>query len=475
MKRLSLIAIVLATACGDDNNPSNPTPDAPDVIPDAPPDAPDPFVAPTPFSVPLSMLGQDQLQAAAAAPGGGFYAAGFAAPALDGPRALVVLKMTTTGPDNTFGTMGVAVTPVVFVGGSDEVDLEVQSDGKVLVSGTVASPTITGDRDVAVARLLTDGTLDPDFGTAGVATISVGEAINTPLVGLDASRGLAVDPEGRILIHAASRGDGLATGGGPRVDTDFTVIRLTTAGVIDTTFATATNNRFKLDIEEKNATVRFIKALPDGGILAGGYANGTSVSMEGPQAVVYRLTSAGVLDPAWTTNPFHSKVLSTQTEVYNVAIHANGTFTTAGYGRDAGARNDYISLKFDLATGVRDTTFGGAVGGAVVFDPDGLELGSNCRNAIALPGNKTALIGSTGPGNMPEQNAVVAFLDANGELDTAYGDGVHVFELGLNGNDQFWGGIVSGDNLLVVGYQGGLMPQTEAMNDNSYGVIFPLQ
>jgi uncharacterized delta-60 repeat protein len=483
MKRLSLIPMLFAMACGDDSPPNNPDVDAP-VQPDAPePDAPpEPFVAPTPFGVPLSQAGEDQLMAAAAAPGGGFYAAGFAAQAIGGPKSVVVVKMTTTGPDNTFGTMGVAITPMIFIGGLDDIDLAVQADGKVLVSATVAdaTPPVAGDRDVAVARLNADGTLDATFGTAGVATISVGEAIddNGTVRGQDSARGLAVDATGLIYVHAASRGDGDRTAGGPRIDTDFTVIRLTAAGAIDPTWATATNNRFKLDIQETNATVRFIKALPGGGILAGGYAV-TPISMQtgtGPQAVIYRLTSTGTLDPAWTTNPFHESVLSTQTEVYNVAVHDNGTFTTAGYGRDSGERNDYISLKFDLATGVRDTSFGGAIGGAVVFDPDGLMLGSNCRNAIALPGGKTVMIGSTGPGNMPAQNAVVAILTADGELDTAYGDGVHVYELGANGNDQFWGGVVSGDNFLAVGLKGGgPSPQTADVNDDSFGVIFPIK
>jgi hypothetical protein len=91
-----------------------------------------------------------------------------------------------------------------------------------------------------------------------------------------------------------------------------------------------------------------------------------------------------------------------------------------------------------------------------------------------LPGGKTALIGSTGPGNMPSQDAAVAILTANGELDTSFGDGLHTFPLGANGNDQFWGGAVSGNNFVLVGYQGGGTAPSETVNDDSFGVIFSM-
>jgi hypothetical protein len=191
--------------------------------------------------------------------------------------------------------------------------------------------------------------------------------------------------------------------------------------------------------------------------------------------VLYKLTAAGALDTGWAGGGvFHDTVLAIQTEIYNFAVHGN-QLVTAGYGRNAGATNDFVSLRFDLATGARDLTWGGTTNGAVVFDPSGTMLGSNCRNAIALPNGRTALIGSTGPGNMPAQDAVFAILDANGRLDTSFGTGVHVYPLGANGNDQFWGGAVSGDSAVFVGYKGGGATQTETTNDDSYGVILPLR
>jgi uncharacterized delta-60 repeat protein len=325
---------------------------------------------------------------------------------------------------------------------------------------------------VAVVRLDTNGTVDTTFGVGGVRVLDLNTAVlnGANLVGLDVSRGLAVDPTGRIYIHAAQRGVGNATGGGPRIDTDFTVVRLTVDGALDT--AWGTGGKHLLDIQESNATPRGLQAFADGTVIAGGYANSPGVGTVQP--VMYKLTAAGALDAAWATGGvFHEAVLAVQTEVYGFAVHGN-QIVTAGYGRNAGTANDYVSLRFNLATGVRDTTWGGAPNGAVVIDPSGTMLGSNCRNAIALPNGKTALIGSTGPANMPAQDAVFAVLDANGRLDTTFGDGIHVYPLGSNGNDQLWGGTVSGNTAVFVGYKGGGATQTEQSNDDSFGVILRL-
>jgi hypothetical protein len=76
---------------------------------------------------------------------------------------------------------------------------------------------------------------------------------------------------------------------------------------------------------------------------------------------------------------------------------------------------------------------------------------------------------------MPTQDAVVAILTVDGKLDTTYGTGVHVFPLGSASNDQFWGGAVAGDALLITGWRGGGSTQTDTVNDDSHAVVFELQ
>ena len=127
---------------------------------------------------------------------------------------------------------------------------------------------------------------------------------------------------------------------------------------------------------------------------------------------------------------------------YNVAIHGSN-IVTGGYGRNTGTINDFISLRFNLDTGARDTTWGAPAftDGKVLFDPtpgDNM-AGSNCRNAVALPGGKTLLIGSSnrttnnGGANPEVQDAVFAVLTATGTLDTSFGTGVNTYKLGDDG------------------------------------------
>jgi uncharacterized delta-60 repeat protein len=445
--------------------------DAPPPMIDAGPDAPSPFVAPTPFAVPLSAAGPDQLQSATPGPNGSFYAAGFAAATLTGPKLVTVVKITSAGAlDTTFGGGdGIATTTLDFKGGSGEVGIAVQPSGKIIVTATVANLVNALDKDVAVTRLSSDGTVDATFGVAGVRQLDLGTAHdnNGTLAGLDAARGVALGAGGIIYVYALSHAPS------PRTDVDLTVVKLDADGTLDGTWGGG-DGRFTQDLQNVNETARGIKPLDDGGILIIGYAN--TPGLGSVQPVLVKLTSAGVLDTTFNgTGVWHDVVLAVQTEAYNVAVSGT-TAVTAGYGRASGDQNDWVSLRFDLTTGVRDTTWGGAPNGAVLIDASGMMISDNCRNAIALPGGRTMLLGSTGPSNMPAQDAAFAVLDSTGRLDAAFGDGLHTYALGANGNDQFWGGAVSGNRALMVGLKGGgaAAAQTETVNDDAWAVVLPM-
>lgn len=479
MKKLAWITTALAalSACGDNIKPDQ-LPDAGNLPADASPDSPvNPFSKPTPFQVPLSAAGPDQLQSATAGPSGMFYAAGFAATTVAGPKLVTVVRLTSTGLDTTFGQGGIATTSIEYRGGSGEIDIATQSDGKIIVTTTVANLLNAADRDIAVIRLLANGNVDTTFGLLGVRTLDLNSAIDSggTLTGLDAARDLAIDAQNRIYIYGVQRGEGNVTGGSsPRIDTDFAVVRLTANGDVDTAWGGG-DGKYLLDIysaaTHSSATSRGILALADGSVIAGGYANSAGLGTN--QAVLFKLTPAGALDTAFADQGlFHDTVLALQTEIYNFAVHGT-KIVTGGYGRNTGTANDWISMRFDVATGVRDTTWG-TTNGAVVFDPSGTMAGSNCRNAIGLPGGRTLLLGSFGPSNMPAQDAVFAILDSSGKLDTRFGTGIVSYQLGANGNDQFWGAAVSGNSTLVVGYKGGGSAQTDTVNDDSYGVVLPL-
>ena len=97
--------------------------------------------------------------------------------------------------DTTFGTSGVVVTPI---GTAADVpyDMEVQSDGKIVVVGSSYNAN-TGFEDLAVVRYNEDGTLDTTFRGTGKATTSFpgGTSVATSLV---------IGSDGRIVLAGAA-------------------------------------------------------------------------------------------------------------------------------------------------------------------------------------------------------------------------------------------------------------------------------
>jgi uncharacterized delta-60 repeat protein len=429
--------------------------------------------------VTLSATGPDQLMSAVAVPGGtGFYAAGFSAATPTGTKFLTVAKLTAAGAlDTTWGGGdGIVVTTVAFVGGNDDIDVAVQPGGKIIVTGPVANG-VAGDRDISITRLNADGTIDMPFGGSNTGTrvldLSTGSSFSGNTANYDAVRGVAVDSTGRIYLHGFVRGETAGAPPTPRADTDFAVIRLTVDGELDTSYGGG-DGTFVLDILNSMATARgAIFVQSDGKVIAGGYANSTATNSVQP--VLYRVNTDGTaLDTGFADQGlFHAVILAVQTEVYGFAVHANH-LVTAGYGRASGDTNDWVSLRFALSNGARDTTWGGATSGAVLFDPSGAvpAVGDNCRSALALPDGRTVLLGSSNSGN-PAQNAAFAVLSPTGQLDTLYGDGTHIYPLGADAQDQFWGGAVNGNNALIVGYSAypTTVTQTDTVNDNSYSLI----
>lgn len=494
-RALFFAAVFLAAACGDDDDPINPSYDA--RLPDAPltPDAgptfdatPPQFDAPPPLPgtnlVPLSAAGPDQLQSAVAGPSGSFYVAGYKAAAVESTsaRTVVVLKVLATGAlDNSFGGGdGIAETPLDHRGGTDEIDLVVQPSGKIVVSATVVDTAQPLDRDAALVRLDATGAMDNGFGVSGIRRLDWGKAVisGTPsaAAGTDAPRSLAVDADGRIYVHGVTRGAGQFNAM-DRTDLDFIVVRLSVDGEPDGNFGDS--GRHIEDIRgtvapmtPSNATARGIHVLSNGNILANGYSITAGVS-PGAQPVLYMLDTAGDRVPGFASGGlFHEAVLSAQTEVYNVAVHGDHV-VTGGYGSESGTQHDWISLRFALDDGERDTSWGGAANGVVVFDPSGAMISDNCRSAVALPGGKTMLLGSSGPANMPAQDAVYAVLSATGQVETVVKG---PFGEGNLGGDAFWSGAVSGSNAILVGWRGGgpAAMQTATMNDDAFIKILPL-
>lgn len=142
--------------------------------------------------------GVDRAMALALQPDGAIVLAGY------GVNDLAVVRYTGEGVlDEGFGAAGKVV--VSFNGQHSELRaVTVQPDGSIVAAGFTSVPGPTGNPgNFVVLRLLADGTQDPSFGTNGVVTTQVGSSALAYC--------MALLPDGRILLGgAASEGLALA-------------------------------------------------------------------------------------------------------------------------------------------------------------------------------------------------------------------------------------------------------------------------
>ena len=131
--------------------------------------------------------------------------------------------------DTSFGQGGLVLTGL-SAGDDFGIAMVVLRDGKLLVGGEVSSDY---DMDLAVARYNPDGSLDAGFGSAGWT--------RTDLDGWDDyAAGIAVQPDGKILLAGTSR-------------SDFVLVRYTADGSLDATFGSGWlgTHRFFGDLKMK--------------------------------------------------------------------------------------------------------------------------------------------------------------------------------------------------------------------------------
>jgi uncharacterized delta-60 repeat protein len=107
--------------------------------------------------------------------------------------------------DPGFGSGGL-ITTAFGVEDEEAFSVAIQSDGKILAAGYSEN---SNNIDFAMVRYLTNGTLDPGFGTGGKITTAIGS-------GLDEGHSLAIQSDGKIVLA------GISFNG---TDNDFAVVR----------------------------------------------------------------------------------------------------------------------------------------------------------------------------------------------------------------------------------------------------------
>jgi uncharacterized delta-60 repeat protein len=263
-----------------------------------------------------------------------------------------------------------------------------QPDGKILVGGDFTS--FNGTTINRIARLNTDGSLDPTF----VPGTGADDTVNHILV----------QPDGNILVG----GSFTSFNGTPRNG----LVRLLPGGARDTTFADFTGPVV--------FSIRALALQTDGRILVGGAFYHQTGNL---RASLRRLTSSGAVDATFTglvqgaSNAFNPSFLGA---VNQVAVQPDGLILVAGdFSQFNGsARSGLARL---TSTGALDATFAPVLNDsaeALLLLPDG---------RLLVGGNFTTVggIGATR----------IARLQSSGALDTAFaaagGHGASVSDFAL--------------------------------------------
>jgi uncharacterized delta-60 repeat protein len=186
--------------------------------------------------------------------------------------------------DQTFGLNG--TLNLNFGNQTNVVDVDVNSNGKIIVAGTVANAA--AGNDIFVAQYNSNGTLDTTFGVNGV-TITVTNLDET-------ISDLEIQPDGKIVLVGRQQVfEGVTT------IFDFLVVRYNAAGQLDNTFSDdgfVTVNQNQQDVFNK------VAVQLDGKIVAVGSTTET-VGLR----MVFRFNPNGTIDSTFQNNGFFTQTI----------------------------------------------------------------------------------------------------------------------------------------------------------------------
>ncbi len=324
---------------------------------------------------------------------------------------------------------------------ADAYDVAFQSDGKIVVVGE--SFIAGSDNSFAVTRLMSDGQLDTSFSSDGKA--EVGFNLGPEGFENDQAQAVAIQSDGKILV--AGYAERAAN------SYDIAIVRLNSDGSLDTSFDSDGRKTVSLSANGIEVATSLL-VLSDGKILVGGGFQAPSGSLQG---FVLRLTSAGALDTTfgagsagYTAITFHDSGNDGGIDaVADLALDSSGRIIAVGSSYSASGDYD-LGIARLTASGSLSTSFGDdeTVGGT---NPDGtktlaIDFGASADDyatgvKIASDG-KIYVAGYFAVGfsiTDLSDNFVLARFTSSGLLDTTYAFGQGytntAFDLGTNDED----------------------------------------
>jgi uncharacterized delta-60 repeat protein len=301
-------------------------------------------------------------------------------------------------------------------------DVLVQPDGKILVSVGSYLP----GRYVTL-RYNANGTPDNSFGTAGVATISVG-------IQSDNAAAMALQPDGKILVAGYSNDS-------PSVGI-LSMIRMNPNGTLDNSFGSGGSSRFFFTQHQNSINTMALQN--DGKIVIAG-----SDSQSGSEGFfVCRFTSNGGFDNSSGDAGAAYATFGANSHGSSVAIQNDGKIVVSGSNNTL----DGAVARFNT-NGTPDNSFDGD-GKMVVPRQNGTQY---LISDIALqPNGKivASAVAYTPPSEgLVDDGSAVLRINTNGSLDTSFGSGgVALNSIGDAGNGFYTTFVLPNGRILAGGY-----------------------
>lgn len=295
-------------------------------------------------------------------------------------------------PDPSFGKGGRTVTPI---GQAAEAWAAVATpDGKVTLAGTATSAQ--GDADLALARYLADGSLDPSFGREGVAVIRASG-------GPDIAFALAVDTTARLIVggqcgRASSQENSRGTA---------CLARLGANGEVDPGFGQ--NGTRLLPIRDGVESLRGVAVDARGRIVATGYSAYNATANE---LTLFRLLPSGELDSDFGdlgSVGYRGRGFS---DGFALALENDGILVAGFSGAPNGSGKDFLLARFG-ADGRLDRKFGDQ--GATMTP-----IGKGDDVAFALATNDRGIVLAGNAANGKDNDMAVARYSKAGKLDESF-------------------------------------------------------
>lgn len=352
-----------------------------------------------------------------------------------GLRTLLLRFNADGSLDTGFGQGGRAALNYVGPVGDQVRDLVELPDGSVAVlslsfNSTPGSVSNTGA--FTVQKVLASGLVDGSYGTAGSAQVNFNERAERPTA-------MAVQADGKLLV--AGRMPTQSVIDAP----DFAVARLTTAGILDTSFGN--QGRVVLPVGTRDDELRDVAVQADGRIVLTGWVRDEANLLA---VGVVRLLADGSLDASFGQGGKVIVQLPRPMFLFAEKLLVDGQGRIVVAGATTGTADaDFFALRL-LADGRLDESFGSR-GVTVVASPGGDELRGLAQDAAG----RLLLAGSSLPTGRDGRELTVVRLLEDGRVDPNFVNPAGDTLTGGAGRDTLSGGLGADDFVLAYRGEGG--------------------